>query len=89
MPAHVRAGLTATPKELARCAASRPQRVQHVADGPTSAEHGLLADHASAIADLTKARTLVELGSGSSEKTHLLLHALHAAGSLERHMPVE
>ena len=25
------------------------------------------------IADLTKARTLVELGSGSSEKTHLLL----------------
>ena len=38
---------------------------------------------------LTKARTLVELGSGSSEKTHLLLRALRDVGSLESYVPVD
>ena len=45
---------------------------------------GILAARAAEIADLTKARTLVELGSGSSEKTHLLLRALRDVGSLEQ-----
>ena len=41
------------------------------------------------VADLTKARSLVELGSGSSEKTHLLLRALRDVGSLESYVPVD
>src|SRR5213595_782360 len=56
---------------------------------PTRAERSILSAHADEIADLTKARTLVELGSGSSEKTHLLLGALRAVGSLEAYVPVD
>ena len=55
----------------------------------TSAEAGILAERAVDVADLTKARTLVELGSGSSEKTHLLLRALRDVGSLESYVPVD
>ncbi|MEU2080952.1 L-histidine N(alpha)-methyltransferase [Streptomyces albus] len=43
---------------------------------PTRAEHRILTRHAGDIARLTGARTLVELGSGSSLKTRLLLDAL-------------
>ena len=35
------------------------------------------------------ATTLIELGSGTSEKTLLLLDALHAAGSLDRFVPFD
>ena len=45
----------------------------------TRAEASILTAHADEIADLTKARSLVELGSGSSEKTHLLLATCAAA----------
>lgn len=41
------------------------------------------------IAAATGARTLVELGSGSSEKTRLLLDALRALGTLETYVPVD
>jgi L-histidine N-alpha-methyltransferase len=41
------------------------------------------------VAALTKARTLVELGSGSSEKTRLLLDALQEAGPLRCYVPVD
>ncbi|MBB4912419.1 L-histidine N(alpha)-methyltransferase [Actinophytocola algeriensis] len=50
---------------------------------PTRAEREVLADRAGEIAELTAARTLVELGSGSSEKTRLLLDALRAGGTLQ------
>ncbi|MER0449546.1 L-histidine N(alpha)-methyltransferase [Streptomyces sp. Edi4] len=43
---------------------------------PTRAEREILRDRAPEIAAATGARTLVELGSGSSEKTRLLLDAL-------------
>jgi L-histidine N-alpha-methyltransferase len=43
---------------------------------PTRAEREILTARAPAIAEITGARTLVELGSGSSEKTRLLLSAL-------------
>ncbi|MGW8329476.1 L-histidine N(alpha)-methyltransferase [Streptomyces sp. NPDC055897] len=43
---------------------------------PTRAEREILTDRAAGIAAATGARTLVELGSGSSEKTRLLLDAL-------------
>ncbi len=56
---------------------------------PTSAEREILAARAAEIAELTKGRTLVELGAGTSEKTLLLLDALSAAGTLERFVPLD
>ena len=56
---------------------------------PTRAEHAVLAERADEVACLTGARTLVELGAGTSEKTRLLLDALVAAGSLERFVPFD
>lgn len=55
----------------------------------TRAEHEILVRRAAEIATLTEARTLVELGSGTSEKTRLLLAALEAAGTLERFVPLD
>lgn len=51
---------------------------------PTRREREILAREAAAIARLTGADTLVELGSGTSEKTRLLLDAMAAAGALRR-----
>ncbi|MEV4613039.1 L-histidine N(alpha)-methyltransferase [Kitasatospora sp. NPDC049258] len=56
---------------------------------PTRAEQEILARRAPEIATLTGARTLVELGSGSSRKTRLLLDALTAAGTLRRYAPLD
>jgi len=94
--ADVRAGLTSTPRTL-------PPKYFYDARGselfeeitrlpeyyPTRAERSILEARADEIADVTKARTLVELGSGSSEKTHLLLRALRDVGSLETYVPVD
>ena len=55
----------------------------------TRAEHEILTGHAAEIAAASEAATLVELGSGSSRKTRLLLDALTAAGTLERYVPVD
>jgi L-histidine Nalpha-methyltransferase len=54
---------------------------------PTRAERAALAEHSREIAGLTRAETLVELGSGTSEKTRLLLSAL--SGSLRRFVPFD
>ena len=51
---------------------------------PTRCERSILEARAGEIARLTGADTLVELGSGTSEKTHLLLDALAGAGRLRR-----
>ncbi|WP_179816336.1 L-histidine N(alpha)-methyltransferase [Allostreptomyces psammosilenae] len=56
---------------------------------PTRAERSILRERAGGIAELTRARTLVELGSGSSEKTRLLLDALRRLGTLERYVAVD
>ncbi|MET9532885.1 MULTISPECIES: L-histidine N(alpha)-methyltransferase [unclassified Streptomyces] len=53
---------------------------------PTRAEREILLARAGDIADATGARTLIELGSGSSEKTRHLLDALPA---LEMYIPVD
>ncbi|MEV6532781.1 L-histidine N(alpha)-methyltransferase [Streptomyces sp. NPDC051639] len=53
---------------------------------PTRAEREILAARATEIARTTGARTLVELGSGSSEKTRLLLDALPG---LHTYVPVD
>ncbi|AXI76728.1 L-histidine N(alpha)-methyltransferase [Peterkaempfera bronchialis] len=56
---------------------------------PTRAERAILTARAAEIAEATGARTLVELGSGSSEKTRLLLDALRDLGTLESYLPVD
>jgi L-histidine Nalpha-methyltransferase len=56
---------------------------------PTRTERAILAQQASDIAARTSADTLVELGSGTSEKTRLLLDALSAHRSLRRFVPFD
>jgi L-histidine N-alpha-methyltransferase len=56
---------------------------------PTEAERAILRDHAAEIATLCDATTLVELGSGTSDKTRLLLGAFSDAGHLARFVPVD
>ncbi|MBA3906641.1 MAG: L-histidine N(alpha)-methyltransferase, partial [Pseudonocardiales bacterium] len=54
---------------------------------PTRTERALLESGVDEIAALSGADTLVELGSGSSEKTRLLLDAFVRAGKLETYVP--
>jgi L-histidine Nalpha-methyltransferase len=96
LAADVRAGLTATPKSL-------PPKWFYDDRGSelfdeitrlpeyylTRTERGILVAHARDVAELTKADTLVELGSGTSEKTRLLLDALRDAGTLDRFVPFD
>jgi L-histidine N-alpha-methyltransferase len=91
-----RAGLTATPKSL-------PPKWFYDAQGsalfdkitelpeyyPTRAERSILREVAWSVAGLTGARTLVELGGGSSEKTRLLLDALRTWGTLGSYVSVD
>jgi L-histidine Nalpha-methyltransferase len=56
---------------------------------PTRAEAEILRARAAEIASVTGADTLVELGSGTSEKTRLLLDALRHAGALRRFVPFD
>jgi L-histidine Nalpha-methyltransferase len=56
---------------------------------PTRTERTLLQRNVGEIADRVTADTLVELGSGSSEKTRLLLDALSASGALQRFVPLD
>lgn len=91
--ADVLKGLTSTPKTL-------PPKWFYDAQGselfekitelpeyyPTRAEREILVDRAGEIAAATGARTLVELGSGSSEKTRYLIDALTG---LHTYVPVD
>jgi L-histidine N-alpha-methyltransferase len=91
-----RAGLTATPRdvppkwfyddrgsELFDAITRLPEYY------PTRTERSILVERAATIASLAGADTLVELGSGTSEKTRLLLDALRDAGTLERFVPFD
>jgi L-histidine N-alpha-methyltransferase len=94
--ADARRGLTAEPKSL-------PPKWFYDAQGsalfdkitelpeyyPTRAEREILHADAAEIASLTRARTLVELGSGSSDKTRLLLDALRSSGTLSCYVAVD
>lgn len=55
---------------------------------PTRTERTLLETHADAIVGWG-ADALVELGSGTSTKTTVLLDAMHRAGSLQRYVPFD
>ncbi|GAB7067847.1 L-histidine N(alpha)-methyltransferase [Mycobacterium hodleri] len=92
----VRDGLTASPKTL-------PPKWFYDAAGsdlfdqitrlpeyyPTRAEAAILRAHAADIAASSGADTLVELGSGTSEKTRILLDAMSQAGALQRFIPFD
>ena len=94
--ADAQTGLTAEPKSL-------PPKWFYDAQGsalfdkitelpeyyPTRAEREILRASAAEIAAQTGARTLIELGSGSSDKTRLLLDALRDAGTLRCYVPVD
>jgi len=56
---------------------------------PTRAEAEILRARAADIAAASGADTLVELGSGTSEKTRILLDALRDGGSLRRFIPFD
>jgi L-histidine N-alpha-methyltransferase len=56
---------------------------------PTRAEAEILRSRAEEIASVTGADTLVELGSGTSEKTRVLLNALREGGELRRFVPFD
>ncbi len=56
---------------------------------PFSREHTILTDHAEEIVAASGATTLVELGSGTSEKTRILLDAFTATGTLQCFAPVD
>jgi L-histidine Nalpha-methyltransferase len=92
--ADVRAGLTAVPKKLppkwfydARGSALFEQITELPEYYPTRTERVLLESSVDEIAALAGADTLVELGSGSSTKTRLLLDAFLRAGTLHRYIP--
>jgi L-histidine N-alpha-methyltransferase len=92
----VREGLSRRPKELhpkyfydARGSELFEQITRLPEYYPTRAERTILDMRAAEIAAATRADTLVELGSGTSEKTRLLLSALGDAGSLRRFVPFD
>lgn len=94
--ADVRRGLTDTPKEL-------PPKWFYDDRGcelfdaitrlpeyyPTETERSILRHHATEIVASSGADTLVELGSGTSDKTRTLLDAMAAGGQLRRFVPFE
>lgn len=56
---------------------------------PTEAERRILLDHAADVVAASDATTVVELGSGTSDKTRTLLDAFAAADRLRRFVPVD
>ncbi len=56
---------------------------------PSRTEHAILAACAEEIAARSRADTLIELGSGTSQKTRLLLDALQDIGTLRRFVPFD
>ena len=92
----VRAGLTAVPKVLPpkwfyddRGSELFDEITRLPEYYPTRAERAILDAHADEIAARSGADTLIELGSGTSEKTRVLLDALQRAGTLKRFVPFD
>jgi L-histidine Nalpha-methyltransferase len=90
------AGLLSEPKELppkwfydARGSALFEAITQLPEYYLTRREREILAATAGTVAALSRADTLVEIGSGTSAKTRLLLDALDNAGTLRRFVPID
>ncbi len=91
-----RIGLTRTPKSLpprwfydARGSALFEQITELPEYYPTRTEARILSDHAADIAAAAPVETVIELGSGSSTKTQLLLDAWQRGGTLRRIITVD
>jgi L-histidine Nalpha-methyltransferase len=91
-----RAGLTGTPKSLpprwfydARGSELFEQITELPEYYPTRTEAGILQAHAGDIAAAAPVETVIELGSGSSTKTQLLLDAWQRGGTLRRIVTVD
>lgn len=56
---------------------------------PTEAERRILRRRAAVIAETTRADTVIELGSGTSDKTRTLLDAFRSTGQLRRFVPFD
>jgi L-histidine Nalpha-methyltransferase len=94
--ADVRAGLTAVPKTLLPkyfYDTRGSELFDEITRLPeyylTRAESSILAERAPEIAELSRCESLVELGSGTSAKTRLLLNALTSGGTLREFVPVD
>lgn len=92
----VRLGLTRTPKSLPPkwfYDDTGSELFEAITELPeyylTRAEAEILRARSAEVAALSGADTLVELGSGTSEKTRMLLDALRAAGLLRRFVPFD
>ncbi|MDX3100088.1 L-histidine N(alpha)-methyltransferase [Nonomuraea angiospora] len=92
----VRLGLTSSPKSLPpkwfydTAGSELFSRITRLPEYyPTRRELAILRSRAADLAAASRADTLVELGSGTSEKTELLLEALSAAGTLRAYTPVD
>jgi L-histidine N-alpha-methyltransferase len=92
----MRRGLTSTPKRLPSkyFYDERGSRLfQRITELPeyylTRAEHRLLQRDATRIARITRPEALIELGSGSAEKTRLLIEAGLDEGVLRRYVPFD
>ena len=91
-----RDGLTAVPKDIPpkwfyddRGSALFDEITRLTEYYPTRCERAILTGHAREIAAQASADTLVELGSGTSEKTRLLLDAMRDTGKLRRFVPFD
>ncbi len=97
LAADVRAGLTAEPRWLPpkwfydeRGSALFELITELPEYYPTRAETSILTRVAGEVVDLVRPQELVELGSGSSTKTRLLLEAMHArASGGRRYAPID
>jgi L-histidine Nalpha-methyltransferase len=90
------AGLTSTPKTLPpkwfydKAGSELFEQITELPEYyPTRAEREVLETRSDEIAGLSGARTLVELGSGSSRKTRLLLDALRRRKTLQRYVALD
>ena len=91
-----RAGLTSTPKWLPpkyfyddRGSVLFDEITRLEEYYPTRTERSILDRYADAIAEAAQADVLLELGSGSSEKTRLLLDAMARTAALSAYVPVD
>lgn len=94
--ADIAEGLTSRPKELVpkwlydeRGSELFDQITRLTEYYPTEAEREILLEHAGEIIATADADTIVELGSGTSDKTVALLDAARAHGSLQRFVPFD
>jgi L-histidine N-alpha-methyltransferase len=96
MEADVRAGLTATPKQLPpiyfyddRGSRLFDQITRLPEYYPTRAERSILEAHAKDMVEAAGADVLVELGAGTCDKSRVLLDAMQSCGRLGTYRPLD